>query len=55
MARELYVNVRRGLIKTTKPSPKRKEEEEELCCSETSDLYSEGSGFKLGQDSVYPD
>jgi hypothetical protein len=29
MARELYVNVRRGLIKTTGPSPKRNEEEEE--------------------------
>jgi hypothetical protein len=28
MARELYVNVRRGLIQTG-PSPKRKEEEEE--------------------------
>jgi hypothetical protein len=27
MARELYVNVRRGLIQTTGPSPKRKEEE----------------------------
>jgi hypothetical protein len=27
MARELYVNVRRGLIQTTGSSPKRKEEE----------------------------
>jgi hypothetical protein len=28
MARELYINVRRGLIQTTGPSPRRKEEEE---------------------------
>jgi hypothetical protein len=27
MARELYVNVRKGLIQTTGPSPKRAEEE----------------------------
>jgi hypothetical protein len=29
MARELYVNVRRGLVQTTGTSPKREEEEEE--------------------------
>jgi hypothetical protein len=30
MARDLYVSVRRGLIQTTGPSPKRKEEEEDI-------------------------